>query len=103
MKMRSRVRRSGRKSLNLKASRQQGQVIVEYVLLLVVVLGVARVLVQGLNQMDFIQTLTYKPWAKLDGMIQCGVWQACGTNSIKAGLHPEDMARAISLRPRGTN
>lgn len=82
-----------------RPSGQSGQVIVEYMLLLVIVIGLSAMVRNALVESKFIQGFTFQPWAKLDGMIQCGVWLPCGLKNNASGLHPDSGARAISHRP----
>ena len=102
--MRSKVMARPKSRCNRHTSRalvlQRGQGVVEYVLMLVIVLGLSRVTIQSLKQMNFIQTLMFSPWERLDGMIQCGVWKSCGTKKPSPDLHPESQPRATTLLPK---
>lgn len=80
---------------NLKS--QNGQVIIEYVLMMVVMLGVSMLLQKYIGKGNFIQNFTVKPWARLDGMVQCGTWSECGIDVKKGGLHPNSRERVLSL------
>jgi hypothetical protein len=83
----------------LKSHSQRGQIIIEYILLLVIIVGLSSLVRNYLVQSRFLQTFTFQPWAKLDGMIQCGVWIQCGLSNPTAGMHPDSASRTISPRP----
>lgn len=76
---------------------EKGQLVVEAVLLIIVMMGAALLLTSKLREMEFVQGLTSKPWAMLSGMIECGVWKPCGKSSPAAGLHPSTSNRVSSL------
>lgn len=86
----------------MKTSRlrnQGGQVIVEYILMMVVMLTISFMIQKWLTEKQFITNFTVKPWEKLDGMVQCGTWKKCGVESPTAGLHPNSAERVLSLEP----
>ncbi len=80
---------------------QSGQIIIEYVLLMVVVLTGSFMVQKFLKDKKFIQNFTFEPWGKLNGMIQCGTWSKCGVESPTAGQHPNSKERVLSLKPGG--
>ncbi len=79
---------------------QKGQLLVEAVLLMVVMIGLTVFINQQLQERRFFQTLVTGPWTRLQGMVECGVWQPCRG---QADLHPNTRARHISTDPRGGN
>lgn len=64
------------------------------VILLAIGVGVTLLFSRMIRQQDTANNLVTKPWEKLSGMIECGVWTGCG-----AGKHPSAQARNISLDP----
>ncbi len=86
---------------NAQMDSQKGQIIIEYILLLVIVVGLSASMYRFLKDTAFVQKLTFEPWGKLSGVIQCGVWKSCQVdkNSATPGLHPSMSSRRISLDP----
>ena len=82
---------------------QNGQALVEGVLLMVVMVGILALVLkflQGGGDGPVVQQLTQGPWGRLSGMIQCGVWKPCGiNNSPVAQKNPNTRARTLSLKP----
>lgn len=78
---------------------QSGQMIIEYILLMVVLIGVGTALVDFLKDQGFATKFTQDPWAKLNGMIQCGVWAPCGVET-PTPAHPNTEARVLTLDPK---
>ena len=78
---------------------EKGQTVLEAVLLIVVLVGLSTFLMNGLKKMDYVATLTVDPWARVSGMIECGVWSPCGLQTPSPGQHPSN--RVISYRPVG--
>ena len=84
--------------LNPISSQQKGQIVVESVLLLVVMVAVMTLVINGLKKMNYVESLTFSPWARISGMVECGVWEPCGvTLANGAGLHPS--TRPLSSWP----
>ena len=54
---------------------QQGQSIVEAVLLMVVLVGVATLVTTQLKENEVASKLVSTPWEKLDNMIRYGTWE----------------------------
>jgi|GEM_PF-2345483 hypothetical protein len=77
---------------------QSGQAIVEYILLTVIIVAISTLVRNLLIKNRAIESLTYKPWSKIDGMIQCGAWRECGYQVGTGQLHPESAERVISVR-----
>ena len=86
-----------KKAVWAKASlkNQGGQLVVEAVLLMSLLLFISYFVQTSLRETQFAQRLVAKPWEKLQGMIECGTWQACG-----AGLHPNARSRQLTYDPR---
>lgn len=79
-------------------SSQKGQIVVEYTLLLLVVIGLASVVVSTLRSTEALKKLTFEPFAKIDGMIQCGAWEKCGVKAATPNRHPNTATRVLSLK-----
>lgn len=75
---------------------QSGQLVVEAILLMIVLLGMSFLVSQYLKDSQFAKKLTAEPWARLTGMIECGTWQNC--RGGLRGLHPSTGDRIMSLR-----
>ena len=73
---------------------QKGQGVVEMVLLLAIVISISMLISNQLQKKKFIQNLVGKPWEKLSGMIECGVWTGCAP-----GRHPNSINRNLSYKP----
>ncbi|PWU13672.1 MAG: hypothetical protein C5B49_14425 [Bdellovibrio sp.] len=82
-----------------KGKAECGQVILENILLMVVLLGVASVLVKSLIGAEAATQFTEGPWDMLNGMIQCGVWKPCGIGQPAPALHPNSGNRILSYDP----
>lgn len=79
---------------------QRGQIIIEYILMMVVMLTVSFMLQKWAKDKNFIQAFAFQPWGRLNGMIQCGTWSPCGVEEKKPGLHPNTKERILSLDPK---
>lgn len=79
---------------------QAGQAIIENILLMVVLIGVFSAFIRAVRGLEFATMFTEKPFAVLDGMIQCGVWRPCGMNNPRGDLHSNSASRVLSLDPR---
>jgi hypothetical protein len=73
---------------------QRGQLVVEAVLLMTVLLGITFMVTSFLQKSQIAQKFTSEPWARLAGMIECGSWQSCQGSP---GLHPSSRDRNLSL------
>jgi hypothetical protein len=88
--------------MDLKIKKQSGQILLESLLLLVLMMGFTFTLIKALQKADFVGSLTFKPWAKVTGMIECGVWQECGINtSSNKGQHPGNFPLTLDPTGRG--
>lgn len=74
---------------------QGGQVIVEAVLLMVMMMATTYAVTNYFRQNKVASKLTLEPWQKLSGMIECGSWSDCRANK---GLHPSTRNRNLSSR-----
>lgn len=79
---------------------QSGQIIIENVLLMVVLLGVASSIVGVLKDNGLATKFTQGPWDRLNGMIQCGAWTPCGVEKPTANVHPNTQNRVLTLDPK---
>lgn len=79
---------------------QSGQMIIEYILLMVVLIGVGTAIVDFLKDQKFATKFTQDPWEKMNGMIQCGSWSPCGVETPAAGGHPNNQNRVLTLDPK---
>jgi hypothetical protein len=86
--------------LRSQARGQAGQGIVEYILLMVVLIGVFSAIMDVLKTNNLATRFTQEPWGKLNGMIQCGNWVDCGVNTPAAGVHPNSSGRVLTLDPK---
>lgn len=77
-----------------RLNNQQGQLLVEAVLLMALAISVSLMVSNYLKQSEFAQKLVAKPWVTLSGMIECGVWTGCGP-----GKHPNAASRNLSFNP----
>ncbi len=77
----------------------RGQLLVEAVLLSLIFIGLSYTVVTQLKKIEFLQKITVQPWARLQGMIECGVWDPCGIEVKKGGLHPSTTSRVLTLDP----
>lgn len=95
------MRRSPRSQQGQARSRhQRGQAIVEYILLMVVLIGVFGAIMNILKGNDLATRFTSAPWEKINGMIQCGNWVGCGVNQTAPGVHPNTQNRVLTLDPK---
>jgi hypothetical protein len=74
---------------------KKGQVTVEAVLIMVVLVGFVTLLSKTFQSEELLLKLVQGPWKNLDGMIQNGVW---GTPQKTIANHPNDHERHASLR-----
>jgi hypothetical protein len=92
-----------RRNFNMQLRRnQKGQLAVEAVLLMVLSIGIialAMKFFKGNANGPVVSQLTQGPWARLSGMIQCGVWEPCGFGNPNPGKNPNTMARTLTLDP----
>ena len=70
-----------------------GQMVVESVLIIALLLGFATVIAREFKDDEVISKLVQGPWLALSGMIQNGVWVEPKKSML---LHPNHMHRHIS-------
>ena len=74
----------------------RGQIVIESVLLMVVMLSIFIASVNALRDGQFLAKLVERPWESVAGMIECGVW---GTPATACKSLPNQKNRNISLQP----
>lgn len=81
----------------LKQSLQnnKGQAIVEYILITFVLVGFTFAVKQILVQSGVVTDLIKKPWAKMAGMIESGVWEEAPKARTQ---HPGHFNRHLSFK-----
>ncbi len=79
---------------------QAGQIIIENVLLIVVMISVFYSIINFLKKQEFASKFTEAPWAVLNGMIQCGTWTPCGVEKPVGKNHPNSGERILSMDPK---
>lgn len=81
-----------------KLFNSKGQMVVETVLLMVVLLFFMNMFIKFLKKQEVAKSFTSKPWSVLSGMVECGQWKECGAD--KGGVHPNSYTRMLSLSPK---
>ncbi len=82
---------------NHRSSSEKGQVIIEAVLLLTLIVGLWSLFSKIAKQSKWFESMANGPWATISGMIENGVW----VQEKKAQtLHPNHFSRVVSLRER---
>jgi hypothetical protein len=72
---------------------QSGQVLVESVLLMTLLVFVSFAIVEGLEEMDFMGGVLKGPWSNMQGMIEAGVFADARQARSR---HPGHLDRTIS-------
>ncbi len=80
------------KTSSLKS--QSGQMLVESILILSVLLTFFLILVTQLRNQQVAAQLVHAPWVHLSGLLQNGVW---GPSQNHLGAHPENSSRQRTL------
>lgn len=78
----------------MKLKEQSGQMIVESVLIMTMLVGFAYIVTSYFRSNEVLASLISSPWTNLSGVIQNGTW-APPTQNMRQ--HPNDMDRRISL------
>jgi hypothetical protein len=89
------------KSVNKKSEMgaQSGQVLIEAILMISLLAGISMALTRALRNYELPKKIALDPWARLDGMIQCGVWQPCGSSSpTKFTLHANNYVLSLDTK-----
>ena len=73
---------------------QNGQMILESILILTILMSLSLVTAQYLKSNEVVARLISGPWANLSGMIQNGVWMPPGQAEK---YHPNHAKRGASL------
>ena len=74
---------------------QRGQSIVEAVLILVIVLGIAMGISAAFRQNELLSSMVSGPWQRLSGLLQNGSWVPPNQGMA---YHPNNFNRHISYR-----
>ena len=74
---------------------QKGQVTIEAVLLITIMLGVSTFAHKAISSRGLLSQLVSGPWSYVAGMISNGVWKGGDSSS----LHPNRFQRRASPRP----
>ncbi len=75
---------------------QQGQFVIEGVLLMVVMLSLFVASTNALREGKYLSSLIERPWGEVQGMLECGVW---GPPSKACKSLPGQLGRQVSLKP----
>jgi uncharacterized protein (UPF0333 family) len=78
-------------------SNQRGQIAVEYILLLTILVVIAGTLRTYLNKQEVLATFVSKPWETLAGVIENGAIGKAGATKLQ---HPNFLYRHASLKGR---
>ncbi len=73
---------------------QSGQMILESILILTILLAITMTTASQLKQNETFAKMMSGPWSKLAGMIQNGVWMEPGKSDA---YHPNHAGRGASL------
>ncbi|MGE5086024.1 MAG: hypothetical protein ACM3MG_06950 [Bacillota bacterium] len=76
---------------------EKGQFVIEAVLLMVVMLAIFMVSVNALKDGQFLAKLISRPWEKISGMLESGVWE--NEKVTKKTSHPNTFNRTVSFKP----
>ena len=76
------------------AGNQKGQLIVEAVLIIVMLMGFTFMVANYFKNSEVLRQLITGPWANLSGMLQNGVWAEPAKGAIS---HPNAHMRHISI------
>lgn len=87
----------GSETMRNPLSNNNGQVIIENVLLMTILIGGIIFLSNSLRESQTVAKLVSGPWTKISGMLECGVWEAPSKACTK---HPNQTDRSVSYDPR---
>lgn len=73
---------------------QRGQLAVEAVLLMALLVSISVFVSNYLKNAEFAQRIVAKPWERMAGMVECGKWGPC-----QRGIHPSTSSRIVSWLP----
>lgn len=74
---------------------QSGQVLVENILMMVVLVGITMLFIRGMKSSNFLNAMTRGPWTSLKMMAECGHWEGS-----KGCTHPNLNKRHLTSDPR---
>lgn len=74
---------------------QSGQMVVEGLLLMTLLLGATSFFYRSMRDRQVLASLVEKPWSRLAGMTESGVWDEPGA---AARSHPNQKGRLLSLK-----
>lgn len=74
---------------------ENGQMTMEAVLLLVIMVGVFTVVHRTIANGEYLSQIVSGPWGHMQGMIGNGVWKAGNSNS----MHPNSFERRATPEP----
>lgn len=75
---------------------ENGQFVIEAVLLMVLSIGLLVLGIRTLREGRMLENLVASPWQKVAGMIESGNWD---TADKAAKKHPNQLDRSLSLKP----
>lgn len=75
---------------------ENGQFVVEAVLLMVLSVGLLILGIRVLREGKILESLVASPWQKVAGMIESGNWEVAEAAAKK---HPNQIDRSLSLKP----
>ncbi|MDC0980321.1 hypothetical protein OAQ84_01155 [Bdellovibrionales bacterium] len=76
-------------------SRQDGQMILEAILILVILLGITLFISSRFKSDEIFASIISKPWQSISGMIENGYWEP---PAAARGRHPGHLDRHVSLK-----
>ena len=79
----------------MKLKEQSGQMIVESVLIMTMLVGFAYLITSSLRGNEVVSRLVSGPWTNLAGIIQNGAWAPPQASMAR---HPSDFNNKISLK-----
>ena len=87
---------AGTKAADMKKRHQAGQVLIEYILLMVVLIGILGTVTTFFRNQKTFSTLTNAVWAGVAQMAEKGSWP-----SVNDPIHPNhfDRARTLASNP----
>lgn len=77
------------------ARNENGQMTMEAVLLLVIMVGVFTVTHRKISEGEYLSKIVSGPWGYMQGMVANGVWKAGNSNN----LHPNSFDRRATPEP----
>ncbi|WP_413583124.1 hypothetical protein [Bdellovibrio sp. HCB288] len=74
----------------------KGQLVIEAVLLMVVMVGIFVASMNALRGSNFLANMISGPWDRVAGMMESGVWKPA---KDARQMHPNQRSRGISVDP----